>query len=144
VLRTSLSRFIALIVALAAGLAAPGSALTHGYAHQQEAVAHRDVERSRAVSDTEHHYQSVRGETLTANSQLTDADDQDHLHGIVGAALTSKVAHLFAVVAVMHVSAPLARVSLVAPPQPDHSLQLRPEAAHAPPPTLRAPPTWCA
>lgn len=59
---------------------------------------------------------------------------------MVGAALTTKTATALVMLVAAYVALPSARVVMVVPRLPERTPQFRVEAAHAPPPRLRAPP----
>ena len=125
--RCLLARLLGFALALTAGFATPASALAHGHAHEHEAEANLAAEHA----DSHH--------TFTVGS--SDLDAGDHPHSSVDAALTTKGTTLLVIVAAAHVVLPVARVVVVAAPLPERTPQFRVEAAHAPPPRLRAPPT---
>jgi hypothetical protein len=142
------SRIIGIILALSGAFAAPVSALAHGNAHRHEADVHAGAEHTHldhsvgADADAQHRTDAsgVAGDNPSVKSP--DRDAGEHPHPSVDAAVTTKTTLWAVAVVAAHVMLPIARVAVVSPPQPQPRLQVRVEAAHAPPPRLRAPPAF--
>ena len=143
-LHRPLSRILGVILALTGGFATPASALAHGQAHQHEAAVHQMVEHAHADRSARAGHHLDESPVLPADVPTVEPPDRDageHPHPSVDAAVTTRAAMWIVAMVAANVTLPLARVVVVSPPQPEPPLQLRVEAAHAPPPRLRAPPT---
>ena len=144
-IRSPLLRLLGFALALVAGFATPASALAHGHAHEHEAeeraVGGYVDSHPETSSHGQAHDRGYIAPALTTYVVTTaDRDAGDHPHSFVSAALTTKTSAAFVVLVAASVVVPVTRVESVAPPRPERSLQYRVEAAHAPPPRLRAPP----
>jgi hypothetical protein len=131
---SAFSRFVALVVALTAGLAAPVTALAHGWAHHHESE-HR---QAAAFGSTHATFEQLgpNGDPVAA----PEGDDADHPHQTVDGGPIAKAIQLFAVLAVS-VDVPAATVVAAVVSLPtDWLREPVPSQAHAPPPRLRAPP----
>ena len=143
--RSPLSRLLGFALALTAGFATPASALAHGHAHEHEAEAHAaaehgDADRVTSAHDQAHDHIDVTSGLATPTVASTDRDQGEHPHSSVDAALTTKAATALVILVAATVVLPSGREVTIAPPVPETTLQFRVEAAHAPPPRLRAPP----
>jgi hypothetical protein len=146
--RRPLSRFLGVILALTGAFASPVSALAHGHAHRHEAAVHAAVEHTHAdhsLGADDHHRTDASGAAADIpRVESPDGGAGEHPHPSVDAAVTTKAASWIVAMVAAHVMLPRARVMAVSPPQPEPPLQLRVEAAHAPPPHLRGPPAHLA
>jgi hypothetical protein len=138
-------RFVGFVLALTAGFAAPASALAHGHAHEHEAEAHAAAEHTNepvvASLNNNLHPHSDESSALGASAAASAGHETGaHPHPAVDAALTAKAATSIIAVVAAHLALPAVRVVTATPPAPERALQFRAEAAHAPPPRLRAPP----
>jgi len=132
--RSLLSRLAAAIVAVSAGFAVPSSALAHGYAHGQEAAQFRNAnDVTGATSDS-------RQRSLLPGEAATGVEAAEHPHPTVDTVLTARAPSLFVAIVAAHVALPFGSVAWASARHPVPSVQIRVEAAHAPPPRLRAPP----
>ena len=131
------------MLAVTAGFATPASALAHGHAHEHEAEAHAAAEhvQSHRVARA-HDHTDVSSGPATVTVDSADRDPGEHPHASVDAALTVKPATALLALVAAHVMLPAVRFVVVTPPLPERTLQFRVEAAHAPPPRLRAPPAF--
>lgn len=124
------------MTALSAGLAAPSSALGHGFAHGRSAPASHHI----GQRDTQYEHEHRPGHGAAEEPDAPGAPDGDHAHAMLDAGLTARtecsVGPIPATVSVAfsdlpQASSPLDIAAKFAVPIP---------AAAGPPPPSRAPP----
>ena len=146
--RTIVSRFVACVLALTAGFAAPAAALAHGHAHHWEAEADERHHDDDHHDGDAHHHADTPSPVVTTDhahdvavlAERPGEGANDHAHPqLDGVPCTRVEWPAFAVIVLRVVLA--VETSAVAPRVPVVDREQRPgDLAHAPPPSSRAPP----
>jgi hypothetical protein len=138
--RSPFARVLGFLLALTTAFATPATALAHGHAHEHEAEEHAAATTVYAHDGSSSDAHSHHDAAPALRVATADRDGGDHPHAFVDASLTTKGTTLLVVLMAAYVALPVSRVVATSPPTPHRTLQFRAEAAHAPPPRLRAPP----